>query len=98
MKIWRYSPGQFEHLKYHFKVGIEGQVLTGCTYWELSSPFDAEICDQLWILDRVHQKYPNKIFFKLLFWLCGCLELLNRKARAIRDHIKEDLGGQDTLT
>ena len=24
--------------------------------------------------------------------LCGCLELLNRKARAIREHIKEDLG------
>ena len=25
--------------------------------------FDPEIRDQLWILDRVYQKYPNKIFF-----------------------------------
>ena len=49
-------------------------------------------CDQLWILDRVCQKYPKPIFFLLLFWLCGCLELLNRKARAIREQMKEDLG------
>ena len=81
---------QFEHLKYPFKVGIEGQLLTGCTYWELRSPVDPEICDQLWILDRVHQKYPNK-FFLSLFCLCGCLELLNRKAGAIREHIKDNL-------
>ena len=25
--------------------------------------FDPEIRDQLWILDRVYQKYPNKFFF-----------------------------------
>ena len=49
------------------------------------SPFDLEICDQLWILDRVCQKY----FFLLLFGLCGCLELLNRKSRVIREHIKK---------
>ena len=55
---------QFEHLKYPFKVGIEGQLLTGCTYWELRSPVDPEICDQLWILDRVHQKYLNKFFYR----------------------------------
>ena len=35
---------------------------------------------------------PESIFFLLLFWLRGCLELLNRKAREIREHIKEDLG------
>ena len=51
-----------------------------------------EIRDQLWILDRVYQKYPNKkIFFLLWFWLCGCLELINREVRAIREQIKEYL-------
>ena len=44
---------------------------------------------------------PEQFFFRLLFWLCGCLELLNRKARAIREKMKEDLGQcfmQDILT
>ena len=36
--------------------------------------FDPEICDQLWILDRVYQKYPNKIFFDCDF---GCVVALS---------------------
>ena len=28
----------------------------------------------------------------MILVLCGCLELLNRKAREIREHIEEDLG------
>ena len=56
------------------------------------SPVDPEICNQLWILEWVDQRYPNKIFLKLLFWLCGCLELPKSEARAIREHIKEDIG------
>ena len=67
----------------------------------ISRPEDPEIRDQFGILNRVHQKFPNK-FLRLLFWLCGCLELLlNREARAIREHTEEDIGDcirQDTLT
>ena len=36
--------------------------------------FDPEICDQLWILDRVYQKYPNKDFFYCDF---GCVVALS---------------------
>ena len=51
--------------------------------------FDPEIRDQLWILDRVYQKYPNK---KKIFFIVILLELLNRKVRAIRGQINEYLG------
>ena len=48
-------------------------------YWALiriiRAHFDPEICDQLWILDRVYQKYPNKkIFFDCDF---GCAVALS---------------------
>ena len=58
----------------------------------IGAHFDPEIRDQLWILDRVYQKLPRQKFFLLSFWLCDCLELLNRKIRAIREQLKEDLG------
>ena len=35
---------------------------------------DPETRDQFRNLDRFHQTYPNK-FFRLLVWLCGCLEV-----------------------
>ena len=31
----------------------------------IGAHFDPEIRDQLWILDRVYQEYPNKLFFLL---------------------------------
>ena len=36
--------------------------------------FDPEIRDQLWILDRVYQKYPNQNFFDCDF---GCVVALS---------------------
>ena len=38
----------------------------------IGAHFDPEIRDKLWILDRMYQKYPNKIFFLiviLVVWL-----------------------------
>ena len=41
----------------------------------IGAHFDPEIRDQLWILDRVYQKYPNqKIFFDCDF---GCVVALS---------------------
>ena len=55
----------------------------------IGAHFDPEIRDQLWILDRVYQKYPNKFFFDCDF---GCVVALSYLIRAIREQIKEDLG------
>ena len=40
----------------------------------IGAHFDPEIRDQLWILDRVYQKYPNKISFDCDF---GCVVALS---------------------
>ena len=40
----------------------------------IGAHFDPEIRDQLWILDRVYQKYPNKFFFYGDF---GCVVALS---------------------
>ena len=39
--------------------------------------FDPEIRDQLWILDRVYQKYPNKIFYFFSDCDFGCVVALS---------------------
>ena len=41
----------------------------------IGAHFDPEIRDQLWILDRVYQKYPNKSFF--FYCDCGCVVALS---------------------
>ena len=42
----------------------------------IGAHFDPEIRDQLWILDRVYQKYPNQ---KNVFFYCdfGCVVALS---------------------
>ena len=40
----------------------------------IGAHFDPEIRDQLWILDRVYQKYPNQNFFVCDF---GCVVALS---------------------
>ena len=40
----------------------------------IGAHFDREVRDQLWVLDRVYQKYPTKNFFNCDF---GCVVALS---------------------
>ena len=63
MAIW--ETGKYPFNQNHIRI-------LGVLIRIIRAHFDPEIRDQLWILDRVYQKYPNKNFFLiviLVVWL-----------------------------